>query len=184
MTQFGQQISGQADPNNESGARHSRFEIARNDIMNAFAEITTANGYRNDVAEVVNAIRAPFKITETPEIGVVMGTRRIKGEDQTWGVTTAECDIFVQAVVSEDESMEKASSLLNDKMESMAHDIARVIHGFFTSEINAISRGRWNILTTTPVRIIMGIDFGEKVSKGVVRAEFQIQLRSMDGTYD
>lgn len=181
---FGGNILGGGNENNETGSLISRFEIARNDIINEFATISTDNGYRNNVVSVINAIRAPYKVTETPEIGVVLGTRSIRGEDDAWMVTSALCDVFVQAVVEEDEEMEDASQLLNDKLESIAHDMTRVLHGFFTSNINNIGRGRWNIVTSVPAKVTLGVDFGDKVSKGIVRMEFRIQLRSLGSDYD
>lgn len=183
MSELGTQILGDGEVGNEQGDLISIFEIARNDIMSEFANISTENGYRNDVADVVNAIRAPYKVTETPEIGVVIGTREIAINDSTWDTSDIRCNVYVQAVVEEQDDMEKASVSLNNKMESIAHDMTRVIHGFITKNINNYPRGRWNVDPNQKVRIIMGIDFGDKVTKGVVRAEFLIQLRAVDENY-
>lgn len=183
MSELGVQILGDGEVGNEQGSLISIFEIARNDIMKEFANISIENGYRNDVADVINAIRAPYKITETPEIGVVIGNRDIAINDSTWTSSDIRCNVYVQGVVEAEDAMEKSSTILNSKMESLAHDMTRVIHGFITKNINNYPRGRWNVDPTQKVRIIMGIDFGDKVTKGVVRAEFIIQLRAIDETY-
>lgn len=183
MPEFVSSSFGENTVGNEDGDLISIFEIARNDIMNEFANISVEAGYRNNIADVVNAIRAPYKITETPEIGVVIGNRDIAINDSTWNSSDIRCNVYVQGVVEAEDVMEKSSTILNTKMESLAHDMTRVIHGFITKNINNYPRGRWNVDPTQKVRIIMGIDFGDKVTKGVVRAEFIIQLRAVDETY-
>ena len=159
----------------------SRFEIALNDIKSEFLLISVESGYRNDVVDVIKAIRPLTAITEFPEIGLQLGTRTVTALDQTWQVSTGECDVYVQGAVESDANMEKSSDALIEAVESIAHDMTKVMAVIYTKYINS-GNGRWNVLNK-PYKITPFFDFGKKSNKGVVLLEFKIQLRAMDGTY-
>ena len=173
MPQYGQAISGQSDA---PLLEPSRFEIARNDIMSALALISIDNGYRNDIADVVADIRVPNEIQEFPEIGVILGTRTIKGITSTRSLIDAECDVYVQACIKSDSSMGKVDTKTIDAMESIHHDLCRALHGIFTSKINASEA--WNVKDGSFIT-----DSFEIQGSGVVMATFKIHLRNMDGTF-
>lgn len=162
-----------------SGDLTSRFEIAVRDIISEFQNISIDNGYRNDVNDVLNAVR-PFEAINNTEIGIVMPTWKLLGIDSTWGTYDTICDVVVQGVVTSNTSNSKDSSILNTKINSLAHDMTRVMSIIMTKYINV--QFRWNILPK-PITFASGIDFGQQENQGVVFIGFQIQLRSMDGTF-
>jgi hypothetical protein len=166
---FGSQVS-------SDGGLTSRFEIVRNAIMDKLASISIDNGYRNDVADVIRDIRIPSEIAEFPEIGVILGTRTIKGITSTKSLVDAECDVYVQAVVKANESTDKAPTDLIDATESIHHDVCKALHAAFISQIN--SSEPWNVLGGSFIT-----DSFEIQGCGVVMATFKVHLRNMDGTF-
>jgi hypothetical protein len=170
----------------EVGDLYSRYELAKNDIMNEFASISTDNGYRNNIASVVRALRHPDNINQFPEIGVVVPQMSVKGLDSGWSSFDTICDVFVQGVVSAKDSMKVDQLELQASVDSLASDMQRVVGELMTKYINTFQGDgidrRWNILPSA-IRISTFTDFGQKQNKGVVLVEFQIQLRSMDKTF-
>lgn len=160
----------------------SRVEIARDDILNEFRNISIADGFRTDVASIVKAIRPIAQITEFPEVGIHIGTRTITPADQSWYVSESVCDIYIQGAVESEANMDKSADNLIDAVEALAHDFQKVMSVMMTKYINATT-GRWNLLNKN-YKITTFTDFGKQKNKGIVLLEFQVQLRSMDGNYD
>jgi len=182
----GGEILGAHNSGSETGSLISRFEIARNDILDEFIKITTDNGYRNDVADVIKAIRPLDRITEFPEIGVQLGNRIIKLESTNWTSSEAFCDVYVQGAVTADGNMDKDPTLIIDAVESISHDMLRVMSVLFTKYVNPRAVGadfRWNINPSSPIKITPPFFFGDKVVKAWVVMEFQIQMKAINGTF-
>ena len=185
MPNVGGDILGTSEAGTIEGSLRSRFEIARDAILTEFAAITIDNGYRNDVADVIKAIRPLDKITEFPEIGIQLGNRIIKLESTNWTSSEAFCDVYVQAVVTADGNMEKAPDLLIDSVESIIQDMLRVMSVIFTKYANPRSVGndfRWNVMPSQ-IKITPPFFFGEKVVKAWVVMEFQVQMKAISGTF-
>jgi len=159
----------------------SRVEKARDNIIAEFELITLDNDFRNDVSDVVSAIRPLTSITSFPEIGVQVGTRNIDPIDGAWTVADGLCDVYVQGAVESDANMEKSSEALATAIESLTHDMCRVMSVIYTKYINNVL-GKWNI-AKGGYKITPFFDFGTKKNKGIVLLEFKIQLRSMNETH-
>ena len=114
-----------------------------------------------------------------------MGNRIIQLESTNWQSSEAFCDVYVQAVVQADGNMDKAPTLLIDEIESITHDMLRVMSNIFTKYANPRSVGndfRWNV-RPTQIKITPPFFFGDKVVKAWVIMEFQIQMKAISGTF-
>lgn len=161
-------------------SEQSRFESAQKDIMNEFAQITKANGYRTDVAHVYRAHRSFDQIKQN-EIGVVIATGEVSGLDQVWTSFDSIRDVLVQGVVFANANTTPDAVTLNEAVSGLEKDILQVIALMMTKNISGTDK-RWNIMPK-PFVIATGVDFGQGGTQSVVRIIFQIQLRSMDGTF-
>lgn len=177
---------GSTDINAESGSLISRFELAKNDILAEFALINEDNGYRTASVKVVNAIRRIDHITSQlasgqAEIGVQLGKSMVSGLGQNWTSFESVVDVWVQAVIQTKTSSNDDATILNTAVEALRQDVLKVCGVLITKYINNF-KGRWNFLPN-PIEVIPSFDLGDKGNVGGVALKFQIQLRSLDGTF-
>jgi len=158
----------------------SRFEVAQQDILNEFAQITIANDYRTDVADTVKAIRN-FDQIKKNEIGVAIPSGTVSGTDGVWTGFDGIFDVFVQGVVFANTTTTSDQTKLNTAVAGLTHDMLKVMAVIMTKYIAGTST-RWNVIPK-PFQIASGVDFGQQANQGVVLIMFQIQLRSMDGNF-
>lgn len=170
----------------ETGIEVSRFELAKNDILAEFALINTDNGYRTSGVKVVNAIRRLDQITSQlpsgiAEIGVQLGKSNVTGLGQNWTSFESVVDVWVQAVIQTNSSANDDATLLNEAVEGLRKDVLQVCGILITKYINNF-KGRWNFLPNQ-IEVVPSFDLGTKGNVGGVALKFQIQLRSLDGTF-
>jgi len=166
----------------------SRFENARTAILTKFRTITKANGYRNDIANVVPAIRWQQNITAFPEIGVEFGDSVLPGDrmDSARTVYDEIVRVYVAGFVKSDTETatdpENISKLF-EKLESLIHDLKICITKEILTAYVASATNKWNVelsenkLTFTRDRI------GKNGTIGVTVTEFNIRIRGQDNTF-
>jgi hypothetical protein len=165
---------------------NSRLEDARSTILTKLRLITTANGYRNTVANVVPAIRFAESITAFPEIGVEFGDSTIAPLDSARTVYDEITEVFVAGFVSADaETADDPENIakLFDSLESLVHDMKILItKELLTAFVNGTNS--WNVelaenkLTFSRDRIGQG-----QRSVGIVVTQFNIRIRNQDNTF-
>ncbi|HEY4611421.1 MAG TPA: hypothetical protein VII11_00380 [Bacteroidota bacterium] len=166
----------------------SRAEIVMNDLVAEFQAITTANGYRNDVKNVVKAIRPPQTIMEFPEIGIEFGNSDIapKDDQRTLYDEIVEVNVvgFVAADLNAAQDPESANKLY-DASESLAHDIRKKICAdILTKKINDAAN-TWNVeLSENKLTVGRVMMLGAQRSIGLIEAQFKVRIRNLDSSFD
>jgi hypothetical protein len=158
----------------------SRIQQAKDDILWEFGQISKSNGFRNDCKNVLPAIRPLDKITSPIEIGIYLGDRQITSLDDNSSVYDMKVDVVVQGVVSFDTVSTDDNTDMEEAVESLAQDMARVIAVIYTKYITATFR--WNVSRDSP-KIMPFPDIGEKRNKGAVILEFSILLRALGSDF-
>ena len=113
----------------------SNTELITNDIITRLNTITTANGYRNDVAFVSKISKALYSESEFPQLFVFPLDSKIIAEDMA---STAYCDktVFcIEGYVKTDLDTQQAGNL-SDAMESLIHDVKKLLSNLPTYYIN------------------------------------------------
>jgi hypothetical protein len=161
----------------------SRLENALYAIQDEFQEITTANGYRNDLigTQVLLSIRHPSVITTFPEVGIECFDELTEPFTEGRNLYTSACDIRVSGRVKPYTDLTNEATKLNEALESLAHDFRRVIdvmsYKYYADAVSPwiLKDGSFRIQRNRIVNLKMG--FAELV------CTFQIMLRNVDGTF-
>lgn len=113
----------------------SNVELITNDIITKMQTITTANGYRNDVANVSKVSVRMWSETKYPQLYVFVLDSKIKAEDMASTVYEEKVTIAIEGYVETSLDSQKAGNL-TDAIESLLHDVKKVISGMPTYQIN------------------------------------------------
>ena len=166
----------------------SRAEILMNDLAAEFQAVTIANGYRNDVKNVVKAIRPPQTIMEFPEIGVEFGSSEIIPKDDQRTLYDEIVEVNIVGVVAADlnagQDPESANKLY-EASESLAHDIRKKICAdILTKKINDAGN-KWNVeLSENKLTVGRVMMLGAQRSTGTVKAQFKVRIRNLDSSFE
>ena len=119
----------------------SRVELAQTDIVTAFQAITTANGYRSNIAEVTTLFQDISADTlASPIASVLMYDETIAPDNAvTWNSMRSEvlCEVVGQ--------------VLSTQAEALAHDFKRVMRAM--SVAHQMGTGSWWLSPKKPTKI-------------------------------
>jgi hypothetical protein len=163
----------------------SRLENAVFAIQDEFQRITTANGFRNDLAvgQVLVGIRHPSVITDFPEIGIESVKCVTMPIDDARTIYNALADIHVYARLKPNVDLTNEPTKLNEAVESMAHDMS-VVMATMTKKYVVDSTSPWIVgdegkFTITRYRSQTQTSIG----RCEVVLKFQILLRNITQTF-
>ena len=160
----------------------SRLEKAQIDIINEFDNISKNNGFRNDVAQAIGAVRPSALIQSFPEIGVVIPKGSLSfGTGQTSDQSFDElATVYVVGTFEAETATNSDSPEFQLATESLIQDFAAVWANITTKYINA--EEHWSI-ASLGCTITPSVDFGDKPNRGTVELSFQISLNAQDPTF-
>jgi hypothetical protein len=121
----------------------SRVEALRTTLAEAFRGITTANGYRNDVAQVTLMSADVDRISAFPTIAVILGEERMECRDDAWTLFDSIVDITVAGYASKPAEVQ-AGNGIPEQGEALAHDMKRVVAELLTAHLRN-PENRWII---------------------------------------
>lgn len=168
----------------------SRAEDVMDTLVTEFQGITVANGYRNDVKNVVKAIRPETVITEFPEIGIEFWDSDLpeKNMDDNRSIYDEVIDVKVVGVIAADlnaaQDPESANKLY-EASESLVHDIKKkVCTDILTKNVNSATN-KWNV-ELSENRLTFGrvMLLGAQRSIGRVVTSFKVRIRVQDSTFE
>lgn len=104
----------------------SNTELITNDIITRLNTITTANGYRNDVAFVSKASVSAMSETSFPILYVYPLESKIEAENTASTAYTEKTKFCIEGYVKTNLDAQKAGNL-SDAMESLIHDVKKLL---------------------------------------------------------
>ncbi len=158
----------------------SHVETAWNAVVTELEAITTANGYRNNLAatQIIKGARPIDQVTTFPEIQVVFMGEGIDFLSSDWTLYDSLVDVVVQAVVKGDTETTTAPTNLISASESILHDIKRIVIAMALKYV-VDADNPWMIDRTTPPEFGRIAIYGPNFVRGVVGAKFKIRVRNL-----
>lgn len=160
----------------------SRTEDALAEIITEFQTISTANGFRTDPNQVINAIRPLSRISQYPEIGIELGPEQMIPLDDNWTVFDTVVAVYVVGAQNANTSVDDDSSELATATEALRHDIKRIIYKIMKKYMNA-ALSKWNITPKQNITVYPVMMLGEKRNRAQVVAQFSIRIRTQGATF-
>ena len=162
----------------------SRLENAIDAIQDEFQNITTANGYRNDLAthQVIRTIRHPGQITTHPEIGVQPIDEEWEAFDGKRTLFNAIVTIRVAGRVKPYIDLTPDAVKMQESIDSLVHDMNKIMAAMLTKyKVDSTSPwlvlgGDWKVTRNTHLAPMFG--WGEVV------LTFKILLRNVTTSFD
>ncbi len=113
----------------------SNTELITNDIITRLNTITTANGYRNDVAFVSKVSVSAMSETSFPQLFVYRLDSKIEAENTASTAYTEKTKFCIEGYVKTNLDAQQAGNL-GDAMESLIHDVKKLLSSLPTYFIN------------------------------------------------
>ena len=104
----------------------SNTELITNDIITRLNTITTANGYRNDVAFVSKVSVSAMNEIKFPQLFVYPLDSKITAEDSASTSYQEKTKFCIEGYVKPELDTQKAGNL-SDAMESLIHDVKKLL---------------------------------------------------------
>jgi hypothetical protein len=153
----------------------SRVEEIIDDVITQIKTITEGSTYRNTPAFVGKVARESLKRTQFPQIYVGIANSTVKPEDDVATVFREEMIVYIVGYVKSQTDGNHAGNL-TDLMESLIHDIKKVLLNNITGNINT---ERWfNDIHNYPITIERSIDVEQSFG------EFAITFRAVSYAMD
>lgn len=163
----------------------SRLETVMDDLVSEYEEISTSNGYRNTVNQVLKSLRRIDHVKTFPEIGIEFQNVKVKPIDQAWTVFDTFADVVVVGMVGMDTDTTDEGVNVYNAAQSLLQDIMTVTASIFSKYIISGNAHKWNVSPNTK-----DIDFmppmleGDKRNRAIVAVSFQVQIRHQDKYFD
>jgi hypothetical protein len=150
----------------------SNTELITNDIIARLRTISTANGYRNNVAFVSKVSTSSFSETEFPQLFLYPLDSKITAEDGASTSYLEKTRFCIEGYVKTELDTQQAGNL-GDAMESLIHDVKKLLSTLPTYFIN--NHYWWVAVHDDGFEIDRAIDFKQ------MQGAFQIRI--MVGSY-
>jgi hypothetical protein len=162
----------------------SRVEKALLDIIAEFQTVSVANGFRNDVAQVIPTIRHVDEIIDFPEIGIELGDETVTCVDDNWTVFHSVVPVVVIGSIKCETDTNNPSTNLSAAGEALLHDMKRIVTALMAKYVNQSTPGPWNIIPTKEMKYARVPGLGEKRNITLIGVEFQLRIRNQDASFD
>lgn len=170
----------------------ARSELAYAKIVEEFAAIKTADGYRTDPF-VTTVIRESSKMQGECEIGIEMGAIEVEIEGWTDNAGQLEAvvneliPVYVVGTVKSDTDTDGKGTKLKAALDALTHDVRRVGVVLYTKYINeTVAPGAWNIVTSSDrpkIKVEQALGLGKNFNVGKCQLTFTIKIRNEDQTF-